>query len=735
MATSLRLVSQEEVRKLCIKQDPVDADTLIKAKTIVDDVRVRGDAALLEYAIKFGDLQAGQPLIVQRADLKKAFEALPQEQRELLERTAFRIRTFAEAQLQSVKETSIAVPGGTAGHTISPVECAGCYAPGGRYPLPSSVLMTVVTARVAKVEKVFVASPRPSQVTLAAAFVAGADMLVQVGGAQAIAAMAYGTESIPMADAVVGPGNKFVTAAKQLVAGRVAIDTLAGPSECLVIADDSADSATVAADLLAQAEHDDDARAILIALNPSIVELVNTQIAEQLQTLSTAAVAKNALKNSFAVVAPNLETAIKLSDLVAPEHLEVHVRDAYQYKNNFRHYGGLFLGHYSAEVLGDYGAGPNHVLPTRGAARASGGLSVFTFLRVRTWLRVDDLPEVRDVARDAVALARIEGLEGHAKAAEKRISTAAPEPPQQTPVVLLDRPLPAHVPADSILQFALPKGRMEEEILGLLSDAGVKITIPQRGYRPAISIAGVDVKLLNPRNVTQMLHNGSRDVGFSGSDLVAELDCHLELMLDTGLSPVKIVAAAPEAFLTPDLQLPAMTRPFLIATEYANLTQKWIKGKGLEARVVLSRGATEVFPPEDADFIVDNTATGSTLKANKLHIIDTLMTSSTGFWANPKALQNPYKRRIIDYMVVMMKSVLVARSNLMLEFHVPGDKLDKMLSLLPAMKRPTLTKLAGEDTYSVKIAAKKDALADVLHLIKENGGGEIIVTKPVYVVP
>jgi ATP phosphoribosyltransferase len=732
MATSLRVVSPAEVRQLCIKQDAVDPDTLIKTKVIVDDVRVRGDAALMEYATKFGDIQAGQSHIVQKADLKKAFDGLPQEQRDLLERTANRIRSFAEAQLAAIKETQVTVPGGTAGHTISPVECAACYAPGGRYPLPSSVLMTVVTARVAKVEKVYVASPKPSQVTLAAAYVAGAEMLIQVGGAQAIAAMAYGTDTIPMADAVVGPGNKFVTAAKQLVAGRVAIDTLAGPSECLVIADDSADPATVAADLLAQAEHDDDARAILIALNSSIVDKVNAQIAEQLKTLPTAAVAKNALKNSFAVVADSIEAAITLSDLVAPEHLEVHIRDAYQYKNKFRHYGGLFLGNHSAEVLGDYGAGPNHVLPTRGAARASGGLSVFTFLRVRTWLRVDDLAEVREVAKDAVALARIEGLEGHARAAEKRISEEQPAP---QPVVPLDRPLPLHVPEDSILQFALPKGRMEEEILGLLGDAGIKITIPQRGYRPAISITGVDVKLLNPRNVTQMLHNGSRDVGFSGSDLVSELDCHLELMLDTGLSPVKIVAAAPEAFLTRDLQLPKIDRPFLIATEYGNLTQKWIKGKGLEARVVLSRGATEVFPPEDADFIVDNTATGSTLKANKLHIIDTLMTSSTGFWANPKALQNPYKRRIIDYMVVMMKAVLVARSNLMLEFHVPGDKLDKMLSLLPAMKRPTLTKLAGEDTYAVKIAAKKDRLADVLHLIKENGGGEIIVTKPVYVVP
>jgi len=215
---------------------------------------------------------------------------------------------------------------------------------------------------------------------------------------------------------------------------------------------------------------------------------------------------------------------------------------------------------------------------------------------------------------------------------------------------------------------------------------------------------------------------------------VNELNAHLELMLDTGLSPVRIVVAVPEAFLV-NGQLPKLKRSLLVATEYTNLTQRWITAKAIDAKVVSSRGATEVFPPEDADFIVDNTATGSTLKANKLQIIDTLMTSSTGFWANPAALKNPHKKRIIDHMVTLMKSVLAARNNLMLEFHVPAGKLDDMVAVLPAMKKPTVAKLADEGVFSIKIVVKKDSFGDILHLIKDHGGSDIIVTKPVYVVP
>jgi phosphoribosyl-ATP pyrophosphohydrolase/phosphoribosyl-AMP cyclohydrolase/histidinol dehydrogenase len=336
----------------------------------------------------------------------------------VLERTADRIRQFAEAQRRCLLPLDSAIPDGRAGHTIAAMERAGCYAPGGRFPLPSSALMTAIAAKVAGVKAVMVASPRPTAVTLAAAAVAGADGLLQVGGAQAIAALAYGAGPWPGSDIVVGPGNRWVTAAKQLVAGRVAIDMLAGPSELLVLADGAADPALVAADLLAQAEHDPDAVPMLVSLDPALPERVEAELSRQLTDLPTAAVARAALQNGFAVVAPDLATAIALADRIAPEHLELLLADADAVAPRLGHYGGLFIGSASAEVFGDYGAGPNHVLPTGGTARSCGGLSVLTFLRVRTWLRLDAVSP--DLRHDSTALARLEGLEAHARAAERR---------------------------------------------------------------------------------------------------------------------------------------------------------------------------------------------------------------------------------------------------------------------------------------------------------------------------
>jgi len=289
--------------------------------------------------------------------------------------------------------------------------------------LPSSVLMTAITAKVAGVKNVWVASPRPQPATLAAAYLAGADGFIAVGGAHAIGAFAYGIEGVPQCDVIVGPGNRWVTAAKKLVSGRCAIDMLAGPSECLVLADETANPAIIASDLLAQAEHDTDALPILVTTDASMLEKVNAELTLQLSTLSTAPVASVAVSKGFAVVCETMEEALKVTNQLGPEHLEVMTKSSDITAKLCNSYGGLFIGEKSAEVMGDYGAGPNHVLPTSGSARYTGGLSVFTFLRVRTWLRLDDESsnEQRLMMQDAVRLARIEGLEGHARAAEQRL--------------------------------------------------------------------------------------------------------------------------------------------------------------------------------------------------------------------------------------------------------------------------------------------------------------------------
>ncbi len=401
--------------------EPVDAQTLAAAAVIVEDVKARGEAALREHAQRLKDLAPEAPLIHGKDSLDQALRDLPGDEVNVLNRAAERIRRFADAQRQSLSEQEIAIPGGRSGHKIAAIESAGCYAPGGRFPLPSSVLMTVVTARAAGVKKVWVASPKPSRVTLAAAAIAGADALLAVGGAQAIAALAFGAGEIPACDIVVGPGNRWVTAAKQLVAGRTKIDFLAGPSELTILADSDADAALIAADLLAQAEHDEDARPILISLSETLVKNVEDELELQLSTLPTASTARAALCNGgFAVVAENLDEAIEVCDRLAPEHLHLHLSNPQPTAERLTHYGALFIGSSAAEVLADYGAGPNHVLPTGGTARLHGGLSVLDFLRVRTWLKIDDPDGARELSRDAAQIARLEGLEAHARAADRR---------------------------------------------------------------------------------------------------------------------------------------------------------------------------------------------------------------------------------------------------------------------------------------------------------------------------
>ncbi|HCL95112.1 MAG TPA: histidinol dehydrogenase [Gammaproteobacteria bacterium] len=403
-----------------LQRQPVDEETYSAAVEIVERVRTGGRQLLVEEAVRLGDMGPGQEVIYERSALEAAVDELDASDRGVLERTARRIGAFAKAQRDQLLDLEMTIPGGTVGHTFSPVESAGCYAPGGRFSLPSSVLMTAVTARAAGVKQVLVASPKPSTVTLAAAGIAEADSLIALGGAQVIGAMAFGVDGVGACDVIVGPGNRWVTAAKRYVSGYVGIDMLAGPSELVVWADETANAEVIAADLIAQAEHDTDALPVLVTTSRDLAIEVNSALEEQLYSLPNAETARTALAAGYAVLVDSVEEAADACNRLAPEHLEVLVGDIEDAASRLNHYGGLFLGSGAAEVFGDYGVGPNHVLPTGGNARFAAGLSVLTFLRMRTWISSETALE-EDLIRDTAALARLEGLEGHARAAEARL--------------------------------------------------------------------------------------------------------------------------------------------------------------------------------------------------------------------------------------------------------------------------------------------------------------------------
>jgi phosphoribosyl-ATP pyrophosphohydrolase/phosphoribosyl-AMP cyclohydrolase/histidinol dehydrogenase len=408
------------------REQSYDDKTLEIAKSILSDIRTRGLEAAREHAIRLGDIKEGEQIFYSRADLEFALAALPQENIALLRRVATRIENFAKAQKETLSSLQYPVPGGFVGHDILPVDVAGCYAPAGRFPLPSTILMTVIPARVAGVQNVFVACPKPPPIMLAAAAIAGADGLLAIGGAHAIGSLAYGTEYNSAADVIVGPGSRWVTAAKRLIAGEISIDMLAGPSELVVLADDTADADVIAADLLAQAEHDPDAEPILITPSRILYDKVISAIGRQLSDLPTAATAIQALSKGGAVLVKDIDEGIAICNYFAGEHLEVMTENPQEVSKKLRHCGGLFIGQNSAEVIGDYGCGPNHTLPTGGTARSRGGLSVFNFLRVRTWIDIENADSATDLYKDSRDLARIEGLEAHARAAEMRLKKFDP---------------------------------------------------------------------------------------------------------------------------------------------------------------------------------------------------------------------------------------------------------------------------------------------------------------------
>ena len=387
---------------------------------ILKNVKEHGDAALKEYAEKYDHAKLDSLLVSER-ETEEAMKQTDPALITVLEKAAARIRKFHERQVRNSfminDEDGILM-----GQKIIPVDRAGLYVPGGTAAYPSTVLMDVIPAKIAGVKEVILTTP-PSMngkihpAILAAAKIASADRIVKAGGAQAIGALAYGTESVPKADKIVGPGNAFVAEAKRQVYGTVSIDMIAGPSEILIIADGSSDPAQLAADLLSQAEHDRAASAVLVTDSRQLAEAVQAELEKQIPQLERAEIARASIDdNGKIIVAPTLETAIEITNEIAPEHLELHVDHPFDYLDRIRHAGSIFLGKNCPEALGDYLAGPNHTLPTQGTARFSSPLSVDDFIKKTqyTYFTRDALARV---AEDVALFARAEGLTGHAKSA------------------------------------------------------------------------------------------------------------------------------------------------------------------------------------------------------------------------------------------------------------------------------------------------------------------------------
>jgi len=286
--------------------------------------------------------------------------------------------------------------------------------------------------------------------------------------------------------------------------------------------------------------------------------------------------------------------------------------------------------------------------------------------------------------------------------------------------------------AEPIVRLALPKGHMEDSVLRLLADAGIQVQVGQREYRPRLSLPGVDTKVFRAQNIVEMLHLGSRDLGFSGADWVAELGADLAMLLDTGLDPVRVVAASTLELFHDGL---STQKRLVVASEYENLTTAWIQKRGLNAVFVRSYGATEAFPPEDADCIVDNIATGSTLRANGLQVVDVLMESSTRLYANPRAMEDRVRRDWIEGFVLVVRAVLEARRRVMVEVNVSAEQLEAVVAVLPCMRQPTVAPLHGNEGFAVKVAVLREVLPRLIPQIKARGGTDIVVYNLAQIVP
>jgi len=382
-------------------------------KHIVADVRKRGDRALLRYAAQFDGLKGAATVRVTPDEMASAWESVGPALREALSTAAEQIRTFAKRQLPASWSFS-PLAGLTTGQLVRPLASVGCYVPSGRHPLPSTLLMTAIPAQVAGVRRIVAVSPKPAPETLAAAHLLGITEFYRLGGAHAVAALAYGTTTVPRVDKIVGPGNLYVTAAKRLVAFDCAIDMLAGPTE-IVVTSERGDAADIASDLVAQAEHDPEALTIFITTRADLAKQV---IAEAKQRSRNNAVARAALdRNGIVLVAANVDEAHQITNRLAPEHLTVDAASDLDWVQNA---GSVFVGRWSAQPMGDYISGPNHTLPTGGMARVRGGLSVHDFVKLIT-VQEYTAQAVRSLGRPAILLAEAEGLIGHAEAIRTRL--------------------------------------------------------------------------------------------------------------------------------------------------------------------------------------------------------------------------------------------------------------------------------------------------------------------------
>jgi len=393
---------------------------------IIQAVRERGDAAVVELTQRFDALEVASmaDLILPRARLEQALERITPAQREALEIAAERVRSYHERQKQD-SWTYTEADGTVLGQKVTPLDRAGLYVPGGKASYPSSVLMNAIPAKVAGVPEVVMVVPTPrgevNELVLAAACIAGVDRVFTIGGAQAVAALAYGTESVPPVDKIVGPGNIYVATAKRHVFGKVGIDMIAGPSEILVVCDGQTDPDWIAMDLFSQAEHDEDAQSILVSPDAAFLDRVAESIARLLPTLERADIARTSIEGRGALIqVADMQQAIEVANRIAPEHLELSVAEPEQWLPQIRHAGAIFMGRYTAEALGDYCAGPNHVLPTSGTARFSSPLGVYDFQK-RSSIINCSAEGASTLGKVASVLARGESLTAHARSAEYRI--------------------------------------------------------------------------------------------------------------------------------------------------------------------------------------------------------------------------------------------------------------------------------------------------------------------------
>ena len=415
-----------QLEKLLAWDEAVNFDIHRQVLDIIEDIRRRGDKALIDYTNRFDRRRIGNAtqLELNQSQLEDAFNNLPAEQAGALKMAADRIRAYAERQLiQPWQFTD--EEGNVLGQRVTPLDRAGLYVPGGKAAYPSSVLMNAIPAKVAGVPELIMVVPAPdgdlNQLVLAAAHLVGVDRVFTIGGAQAVAALAYGTETVPAVAKIVGPGNIYVATAKKLVFGKVGIDMIAGPSEILIISDGRTDPDWIAMDLFSQAEHDEDAQTILLSPDQTHLDAVKASISKLLPTMERADIIKTSLVNRGALIkVKDLLQAAEVANLIAPEHLELSVADPDSLCRHIRHAGAIFMGRYTAEALGDYCAGPNHVLPTSSTARFSSPLGVYDFQKRSSLINCSKNGS-SVLAKTASTLARAESLTAHARSAEFRI--------------------------------------------------------------------------------------------------------------------------------------------------------------------------------------------------------------------------------------------------------------------------------------------------------------------------